>query len=223
MHLLHHNSRHPNLAMEESWNGMAEKFTRNILAMEVSEQVLKRLKVTQGDLDGRGWAPATWIDLVILLAVDDEALAAAAAPKAFEFHRLVTTRASSHLALVADNIMRTSWLAAEILSRDPDKAQRAALELIRNLATTAPALRTPFETFLFETTSLWTNLVDFAHARPSVRVRQGRGHFAEIFRFLASRFLTAPHPQRDPQAPKVPRGPRRRLSSVRVPQSSLRG
>ena len=170
MHLMYHTSRHPNLAMEETWDGMAEKFTRNILDMEVSEHVLKRLKITQGDLDGRGWAPATWIDLLVLMAVDDQALAAAAAPKAFEFHRLITNRASSHLALVAANIMRTSWLAAEILSRDPDKAQRAARELIKNLSSTPPRMRTPFETFVFESTSLWSNIVDFAHARPSVRV-----------------------------------------------------
>ena len=110
MHLMYHNSKHPNLALEDTWDGMAEKFTQSILDMKISEFVLKRLKITQEDIDAKGWAPATWIDLVILMAVDDKDLASAAAPKAFEFHMRITSRASSHLALVAANIMRTSWV-----------------------------------------------------------------------------------------------------------------
>ena len=53
-------------------------------------------------------------------------------------------------------------------------------------------MRSPCEAFVFESTSLWNNIVDFAHARPAVRVWHGRGHFAETFKFLSSRFLTAP-------------------------------
>ena len=192
MHLMIQNQRHPHLALHESWDEMTSKFTNGILGMEISEHVLKRFNITQEEMDAQGWEPKTWVDLVILQTVEDRDLAAAAASQAFEFHRNVSARASSHLALVAANIMRTSWLAAEMLSQDSLKAQSAANKLIRYISSTSPAMRTPFETYIFDTTTLWNNIVDFANANPPVRLWHGRGHFAETFKFLASRFLTAP-------------------------------
>ena len=192
MHLMVQNQKHPHLVLHDSWDAMTSQFTKSILGMEISASVLKRLNLTQEQMEAEGWEPKTWVDLVILQTVGDRALATAAAPQAFAFHKSVSDRASSHLALVAANIMRTSWLAAEMLSQDTLKAQSAAMQLIRTLSKISPAMRTPFENYVFETTSLWNNIVDFAHANPPVRLWHGRGHFAETFKFLASRFLTAP-------------------------------
>ena len=192
MFLMYHNSKHPNLALEDTWDGMSQKFTRHILDMEITDEVLKRFKTTQANLDARGWSPKTWVDLAVLLVVDDSTLYDAQAQEAWAYHQVITDKASSHLALVAFNIMRTSWLAAEILSKDAHKAQTGALELVKHLSSTPPAMRTAFEEYMFSTTGIWSNLVDFAYARPPVRVWQGRGSFPELFKFLASRFLTAP-------------------------------
>ena len=159
---------------------MSLKFTRHILGMEVSPAVLKRFEATPDEIAAAAWDQRTWIDLVLHQVIGDESLEQGAATSAFEFHKCVSDRASSHLALTSANIMRTSWLAAEILSRDPQKAQSAALKLVRDLAGTPPAMRTPFEQYVFEETSLWNNLVDFAHAKPPVRVWQGRGHPAPL-------------------------------------------
>ena len=80
MHLMVQNQRHPHLALQESWDEMASKFTNGILGMEVSEHVLKRFNITQEEMDAQGWEPKTWVDLVILQTVEDRDLAAVAAP-----------------------------------------------------------------------------------------------------------------------------------------------
>ena len=150
----------PHLALEQSWDDMTLKFTHHILGMEVSPSVLKRLEATPAEIAAAAWDQRTWIDLVLHQVLGDESLEEAAATSAFAFHKCVSDRASSHLALTSANIMRTSWLAAEILSRDPQKAQSAALKLVQGLAGTPPGMRTPFEQYIFEATSLWNNLVN---------------------------------------------------------------
>ena len=192
MFLMYHNSKHPNLALEDTWDGMSKKFTEHILDMALTDEVLKRFKTTQENLDALGWLPNSWIDLVVLMVMGDTTLVEGQLSEAFAYHKVITDKAASHLALVASNIMRTSWLAAGILSKDALQAQTGASQLVRHLATTPPALRSAFEDYMFSTTSLWQNLVDFANAKPPQRVWQGRGHFVELFKFLASRFLTAP-------------------------------
>ena len=194
MYLMYHNSKHPNLAQEDTWEGMTEKFTQHIMSTEITDEVLKRFKTTQGNIDAKGWSSKakTWVDLAILLVMDDDALYEAQLDEAFRYHKVITDRASSHLMVTAANIMRTSWLAAEILAKDARKARTSAIELVKHLASTPPLMRTSFEAYMFETSDLYHNLVEFAHADPPVRVWQGRGIFAVLFKFLAARFLTAP-------------------------------
>ena len=81
MHLMVQNQKHPHLALQESWDEMTSKFTNGILGMEISEHVLKRLNITQEEMDAQGWEPKTWVDLVTLQAVGDRDLAATAALK----------------------------------------------------------------------------------------------------------------------------------------------
>ena len=82
-------------------------------------------------------------------------------PGALDFHRAVTDSAAAHLALVGDNTFRTTWLAAKLLFSDTDLARAAAQELANHLTSTRPGNNTLFEAHVFESESLWKDLVPF--------------------------------------------------------------
>ena len=102
------------------------------------------------------------------------------------------SRAQSHLSLTVHNILRTSWLAAALLHRDPGVAQEGANRLLEHLLQTAPARRTPFEKALADNDTYMANMQAFASVVPPCRLWQRRGAYKPLFRFLALRFLLAP-------------------------------
>ena len=128
----------------------------------------------------------------MLKVVGDEDLVEMHLSGALDFHRAVTDSAAAHLALVGDNTFRTPWMAAKLLSRDKDLARAAAQELAKHLASTKPCNRTLFEAHVFESDSLWQDLVAFSETNPPVLLWHDRGKFERLFRFLAPRFLLAP-------------------------------
>lgn len=136
--------------------------------------------------------PRSWVEAIVLLIVRDEALAEGRLAEALNFHRRISDRASSHLGLIGENLARSHWQAAALLSKDPEKAQAAARTLLKHLASTAPSNRSSFERFLFEDPRKWDCLVAFSTARPAVRLWHGRGLFEDLFRWLATLFLVGP-------------------------------
>ena len=100
-------------------------------------------------------------------------------------------KAVGHMALIQDNVSRTSWLAASLLSPDPGVAQAAALNLHRHLLSIAPARRTAFEQAMAENDTYMANMMAFATG-PAVCIWQNHGAYKPLFRFLAVRFLLAP-------------------------------
>ena len=93
---------------------------------------------------------------------------------------------------MGDNTFRTPWQAAKLLSCDKDLARAAAKDLARHLASTRPGNKTLFEAHVFDSESLWRDLVAFSEADPPVLLWHGQGKFQNLFRFLAPRFLLAP-------------------------------
>ena len=187
------NGAHPQVAAETSMDLLMERATKAILDLSIDQEVLTRLGTSYEDLERTGAAPPkTWVEVVVRLTMRDEALTAGRLPEALDFHRRVSDRASSHLGLLAENLARSHWQAAALLSKNPEKAQAAARTLLGHIARTSPSNRTPFERFLFEDSSKWECLVTFANARPAVRLWQGRGLFEDLFRWLANLFLVGP-------------------------------
>ena len=88
--------------------------------------------------------------------------------------------------------MRTYWLAASLLHRDPGVAQEGANRLLEHLLQTAPARRTPFEKALANNDTYMANMQGFASVVPPCRLWQRQGAYKPLFRFLALRFLLAP-------------------------------
>ena len=187
------NGAHPQVAAQMPLAELMQKATEVILDLEVNEEVLARLGTSFEDLERiGGLAPRSWVEVVVRLVVRDEAIAEDRLEEALDFHRKVSDRASSHLALIAENLARTHWQAASLLSKDPEKAQAAARSLVNHIARTSPSSRSPFERFLFEDDDKWDCLVAFANARPAVRLWHGRGRFEGLFRWLATLFLVGP-------------------------------
>ena len=94
--------------------------------------------------------------------------------------------------MIKENTYRTTWLAAKLLSKDPQASRSAAEDLDRHLAATSPCNRTLFEQQLFETPALWDELVAFSTLANPVLLWYGNGKFKNIFMCLAPRFLLAP-------------------------------
>ena len=192
MFLLYWNAKHSKVASSSSWDELMEKASTLILDLAITPEVLERLGIGRDEVEAMDPQPKTWVDLAVLRIVGEWDLVAEHLQRALDFHRKVSTQASAHLALLADNTFRTTWLAAKLLSTDKDIAQIAAKALVRHLASTRPSNRTHFEQHLFETRPLWENLVAFSEATPPVLLWHGRGSYEILFRFLAPRFLLTP-------------------------------
>ena len=107
-------------------------------------------------------------------------------------HSSMVARSVAHLALLEDNIFRTTWLAGELLAQDAEAAQASANMLQRHLLRTAPARLSSFDQALVRNETYMENLQAFATATPAVCLWQNHGAYKPLFRFLALRFLLAP-------------------------------
>ena len=161
MFLLHWNAKHSKVASNSSWDELLDQASFLILDLEITPEVVRRLGMTMDNVEAMDPQPKTWVDLAVLRVVGQSDLVSEHLQTALDFHRRVSSQASAHLSLLADNTFRTPWLAAKLLSTDATKAQEAAKCLARHLATTRPSNRTQFEKHLFETGTLWENLVAF--------------------------------------------------------------
>ena len=192
MFLLYWNGKHNKVASGMSWTDLVSKATHIILDLQVTPQFLQRFGSTSEEFEGLDPKPKTWVELVVLKVVGDQGLVDDHLREALDFQRAVSDSAASHLALVGDNTFRTPWQAAQLLSCDKDLARAAAKDLARHLASTRPGNKTLFEAHVFDSESLWRDLVAFSEADPPVLLWHGQGKFQNLFRFLAPRFLLAP-------------------------------
>ena len=108
------------------------------------------------------------------------------------FHLRMVARMEAHLKLRGDNLVRTPWLGGALLLTDAAKASTAARNLLLHLDSTAPRMRTKFETCMAEDQTLMEHLTAFAAEQPPVFLWKSGGCFAHLFKFLADRFLANP-------------------------------
>jgi hypothetical protein len=107
------------------------------------------------------------------------------------FHQRVSARMASHLSLTAANIDNTSWLCANLLSTDAGVAREGANRLHEVLIRVRES-STPFEVNFVGNAILMAELQAFARAKPPCLLWRGRGAYANLFRFAAVRFRSAP-------------------------------
>ena len=192
MFLLYYNQKHATVAAVTSWDEMMQRAVSEILTLEITPQVLQRLRWSEEAFAALEERPKTWVELAVLEVVGEQNLVPERLLEALDFHRSVSDQAAAHLNLLYDNNFRTPWMAAKLLSKDKALARSTAASLVRHLVTTRPANRTSFENHLFSVEHLWQNLEDFSKAEPPVLLWQGHGKYEGLFKFLAPRFLLAP-------------------------------
>ena len=190
LHMWVNNHRH--LSRETSLMDLSADAKDMIQDLSLTTAVIERLGSSRADIYARSWEPSTWVELAALLVYDDVVLAAHVLPRVLELHTNLASRGTAHLALVMENITRTTWLAGAMLHHDAEKAQTAANALHLHLLSTSPARRSAFETSITVNDTYMANLQAFATAVPQVCLWQGAGAYKDLFRFLALRFLLAP-------------------------------
>ena len=140
---------HPNVAAECAWDELFDRAKHQIFDLAVTPEVLQRFERKPEDMHSMPTPPKTWVELSVLYVVGEQTLVAERLQRALDFHRRVTDSAGAHLALLCENTLRTPWMAARLLSKEPELAQAAAKDLARHLASTNTANRTSFEQLLF--------------------------------------------------------------------------
>ena len=183
--LLRWNGKHSKVAAATSWDELIGQAQGVVMDLELTDKAVLRLGSTPEAVAALATRPKTWVHLCIYEIVGNEDLVHRHLEQALDFHRKVTSKAASHVALLGVNTLRTPWLAAKLLSCDKAIANAAAATLVRHLASTRPGNRTLFEQHLFDTEHLYKQLVAFSQADPPVLLWHGHGSHEGLFKFLA--------------------------------------
>jgi len=155
----------------------------------VDDEFLAVNRLQRETLQARGWNELGWVEVAVRQCLyPDDSHCAIVLQDMMDFHASVATNIAAHLQLVFQNVIRTSWLAGQLLATNPAVAQRAARELHGKLMGLGEAQRTSFEK-AFSDEGRLELLASFAdRAVPVVRWR-GEGYYAKLYRWLAVRFL----------------------------------
>ena len=186
-------NNHNRICGVETLDDLTDRAKSLIQDVSLDDETMDRLGCSDAMLARKGWArPSTWVELAALLEYEDEALARAALPSVYALHGILVARGTAHLALVVENVKRTSWMAGALLHVDPVRAQTHAARLLLHLDSIAPDKRTPFESHIADSEELMSEIEAFANREVAVCLWQGGGAYRRLFKFLAMRFLLAP-------------------------------
>ena len=136
---------HSHIANVMSLPELLAKAEASIQDMSLDDFVIERLGTSREAIDARPWTPSSWVEEAVWQVYQDHGLTTEVLPALLGLHKSLVSRAQAHLSLTMHNVLRTSWLAASLLHRDPGVAQEGANKLLEHLLQTAPARRTPFE------------------------------------------------------------------------------
>jgi hypothetical protein len=178
------------VSCELSFEQVIDKASDIVTSTECTDEVLEILRLggTWMDLEVSHWAEVAVMHMV---GLDDEQRNALI-PNVMAHVTEVSTAISSHMRLTSANMLRSTWMAAAMLSTNPAKAKEYAATFQDYMIRRPPASRTLFERELADDDNLMNQLGLFADATPPQRLWQGRGRYRDLYIFLAVRFLSAP-------------------------------
>ena len=194
---LHHwTNAHKHIIHTTDFASLMDKAYKMITSVAVDSQYLELADLTWVELHDVGWSSQTqlpWVHVQVLLipgmsADEYESVM----PDVMAYHTKIATRMATHLQLTAENISRTTWLSAKMLSDNATAAQIGAREFREKLLRTSPNNRNPYEKEFAEDPLKMKELEQFADCQPALRVWRGGGRFQHLFRFLAVRFASSP-------------------------------
>ena len=181
---------HPYVAARTSLPSLFDKALTLVTDVAtVDDEFLAVNRLQRATLLARGWTELGWVEVAVRQCLHPDARRCAdVLPDMLAFHLSVATNIAAHLQLVFTNVIRTSWLAGELLATNPADAQRAACELHGKLIRSDEAQRTSFEKAFIDDGRLEL-LASFASRAVPVVLWRGGGDYAKLYRWLAVRFL----------------------------------
>ena len=185
-------NNHSHIARVQTLTSLMQKAKNIIEDLSLDDNVIARLGTSREEMYAKGWRPSTWVELATYLVYNDPLLVAPALEQVMRLHEKLVSTAVSHLALIEDNVFRTTWLTATLLSSDAATAQAGAQTLLRQLLTVAPGRQSSFERSVSDNVTLMANLQAFANVTPATCLWKNHGAYKPLFRFLALRFLLSP-------------------------------
>ena len=159
-------------------------------SQSVEDDFLDAQGLSKDELVARGWSGKSWLEVIILRAFGDDArVCADKLPELQEYFMGIGGAIAGHMQAVFENVLRTSWLSAGMLSADPVAAQRNGRRLRDHLIGTPRRSMTTFEK-AFSTDVRMADLNHFCNrAAPVVLWRGEGGRYVALYRWLAVRFL----------------------------------
>jgi hypothetical protein len=185
-------NKHGRIAGNATLEQLSDRAKGVLLDLSLDDRTLQRLGCSRDAMAAKGWEPENWVDLVALMEYDNAGLAREAMAVLHLYHLRLTTKATGHLSLVVENILRTHWLGAGVLNKDPAAARAATDALHLRVERTAPGKRSPFERWMASSPALMGQLAAFRTRAVPCRVWQGGGAYKLLFTSLAVRFLLNP-------------------------------
>ena len=177
-------------AGELSFEQLINKASDIVTSTECTDEVLETLGIAGTGMD---LAVSHWVEVSVahMPGLDDhqrdELL-----PEAMRSVTTVAMAIASHMRLTSANMIRSTWAAAGMLSKNAAKAKEYAIMFQDHIIRRPEASQTPFEREFINNDALMNELGRFADANPPELLWRGQGRYKELYIFLASRFLSAP-------------------------------
>jgi len=182
-------NKHGNITRTSSLQELEDTAVRILNDAEtVEDDFLAARDLSREELARRTWENLPRVQVAAICAFrGDDASCDLAMLDLLEFHRELVRPIVGHIQLVLENIKRTSWIAARLLSADAEQARAAARELRSHLLK-AGTSRTSFEQALVQDGRM--ELIEhFADRETPVLLWRDSGRYSALFLWLPPRFL----------------------------------
>ena len=194
LYLHHWTEKHDHIAAHTLFDALVAKCVDILTTTAIDDTMLEFFGKDEAFFAAIGIDVSTvpWYDVAITLSEEDVDAHDAIFEEVRQYHMVVATRMSSHLKQTMDHISRSTWLSAQMLSRDASVAQLGAITFAEHLQRARSDALSAYDKHWIDDPVKMQLLNDFTRESPPALLWRARGKYASIFRFLAVRFLTCP-------------------------------
>ena len=183
------------IAENTSFDALVKRAVDQLTSTRVTDDVAATLEFSVDELAAIGLHNETechWVEVIVCThpgmsrAECDQWL-----PDMMNYHQTVCLSMASHLRATAEN-MRRHYMPGGMLALDPKTAREAGRLYHAHLLRQSEQTQTEFEAAFLRDNINMTQLGLFCDHDPPILLHKGNGMFADLFRFMAIRFLCCP-------------------------------
>lgn len=188
------------ISEHDDFTELMDRAAHIITSLELDARTMDILGVTETDVTGLGLGDRVkmnWVEFCVNLNClemfdNDHDRVDAMVCKCVKIHQLISVRMATHLSLTARTINNASWIAARMLSKNPDQAKNGGRAFRDHVVRLRAGRMTEFERHFTNDEVLMQELADFADYPHPVLLWQCGAKFKTLYKFLAIRFLVVP-------------------------------